>query len=98
MGLACIATDVATGGCRDLIKNGENGLLIPTRNKEALKDALVLLLKDEKLKNNIKYNAISIRRNHSKDVIIPQWISFIESKCVPQKVKNEIINHKKKVD
>lgn len=85
MGLACIATDVATGGCRDLIVQGENGLLVPIQDKEALKDALIKMLNDEELKLQFKRNSMKVRETHSKDVIIPQWISFIESKCRKRK-------------
>ena len=85
MGLACIATDVPTGGCRDLIVQGENGLLVPVQDKENLKNALIKVINNEELKNKMKRKGMKIRESHSKDVIIPQWLSFIESKCRQRK-------------
>ena len=80
MGLACVATDVATGGARELIQDGENGILVPIQDESRLSEAIVRIVKDTELKQKIKANAIRVRESHSKEVIIPQWISFIESK------------------
>ena len=82
MGLACIATDVATGGCRDLIQDKVNGLLVPVGDKEALKTALRNVIENEDLKKRFMKNALIIRESHSKEMIIPQWLSFIESNCL----------------
>ena len=77
MGLACVATDVSTGGTRALIENQRNGIIIPVGNKESLKKALCLLIEDDALRMNISNEAIRIRDSHSKEIIIPQWLDFI---------------------
>jgi glycosyltransferase involved in cell wall biosynthesis len=41
MGLPLLATDMP--GCRDVVRDGWNGILVPPRNVEALKDALLKL-------------------------------------------------------
>lgn len=43
-GRAIVATDVA--GCRDVVKDGINGLLIPANNPDALSDAILGLIND----------------------------------------------------
>jgi glycosyltransferase involved in cell wall biosynthesis len=43
-GRAIVATDVP--GCRDLVKDGENGFLVPPRDAKALADALAKLAAD----------------------------------------------------
>jgi glycosyltransferase involved in cell wall biosynthesis len=43
-GRAIVATDVP--GCRDLVKEGENGFLVPPRDAQALADALAKLASD----------------------------------------------------
>lgn len=43
-GRAIVASDVP--GCRDLVKEGENGFLVPPRDAEALADALAKLASD----------------------------------------------------
>jgi glycosyltransferase involved in cell wall biosynthesis len=45
MGKPIVATDV--GGNRELIAHGENGLLVPMRNPEALTDAVLSVLSDQ---------------------------------------------------
>ena len=77
MGLACIATDVASGGCKDLIIDGYNGMLVPVGDKEALKSALQTVIENGAFKKHIMRNATHLKDSHSKAVIIPQWLSFI---------------------
>ena len=43
-GRAIVATDIP--GCREIVKDGENGLLVPAGNVDALCDALQCLLQD----------------------------------------------------
>ncbi len=47
MGVPCIVTDIR--GCREAVKSGENGLLVPLRDVTALTKAIHLLLSDEDL-------------------------------------------------
>ena len=85
MGLACVATDEATGGSRDLITEEENGLMVPVKDKEALKTALNKVIEDNELRLKLMSQAVNIQITHSKESIIPQWLSFIESKCIKRK-------------
>ena len=43
-GLPCVTTDVP--GCREAVRNGDNGMLVPPGNAGALADALEELLRD----------------------------------------------------
>ena len=47
-GLPLVATDVP--GCREVVREGENGLLVPPRNAEALAEALARLAADAGLR------------------------------------------------
>lgn len=80
MGLACVATDVSTGGSRELIEDGQNGLIVPVKDKDALKKAISLLINDSELRMRIRSEAIKIRQKNSKVTIIPKWLDFIKSK------------------
>lgn len=50
-GRPIVATDVS--GCRDVVKNGVNGLLVPPKDAQALAAALLTLLKDESLRSEM---------------------------------------------
>jgi glycosyltransferase involved in cell wall biosynthesis len=43
-----VTTDVP--GCREIVKNGENGLLVPARDAAALAEALITLIEDRNLR------------------------------------------------
>jgi len=47
-GRPIIATDVP--GCREIVRNNENGLLIPSHNSRALVDAIKILIEDPELR------------------------------------------------
>ena len=54
--LACGVPVVTTpnGVARDIIKDGENGLLVPFQDKEALKVAIKRLMEDEELRKKLR--------------------------------------------
>jgi glycosyltransferase involved in cell wall biosynthesis len=55
MGLPCIVTDI--NGCNEIIINGENGLLVPKRNTDALKNSIEKILLDRDLLIKLQKNA-----------------------------------------
>lgn len=78
-GKACISTDFNSGGARALIDDGLNGILIPVNDTKALKNALLFLVENTSLKDQIKLRALEIRINNSKKNIMPKWIELIKS-------------------
>lgn len=48
-GRPIVATDAT--GCREIVRDGENGLLVPLRNSQALADAIERLLNDASLRH-----------------------------------------------
>jgi glycosyltransferase involved in cell wall biosynthesis len=50
-GKAIIATDVP--GCRDIVRHGVNGFLVPPKDAGALADAIATLLKNEGLRDKL---------------------------------------------
>jgi glycosyltransferase involved in cell wall biosynthesis len=54
-GLAPIATDIP--GTTEIAVNGQNSILVPTRNIEALEKAMETLLNDSQYLNRLRRNA-----------------------------------------
>lgn len=55
MGLPSIVTDI--NGSREIIENEKNGLIVPSKNADALYDAMERMLKDDKARKTMKDNA-----------------------------------------
>ena len=50
-GLPIVTTD--TPGCRDVVTDGVNGLLVPVKNEQAIADALETLILDQELRHRM---------------------------------------------
>lgn len=61
MGLPQIVTDI--NGSREIITNEENGLIVPSKDEEALYDAMERILTDEQLRLRLKANARNMIAN-----------------------------------
>jgi glycosyltransferase involved in cell wall biosynthesis len=83
MGLPVIATDI--NGCNEIISHGKNGILIPKKNKAAIEKAMLTMLNDGKLYEELKSNArkMIITRFERKilcESILDEYRSF--EKCL----------------
>ena len=77
LGVASIATDCPCGGPADLIEHGKNGILIPVDDKEALKSALIKLMKDDECRLAIAKEAEKIRNKLHPDIVNRQWEEYL---------------------
>jgi glycosyltransferase involved in cell wall biosynthesis len=55
MELPCIVTDI--NGCNEIIEDGVNGLIIPSKDEKALQEKMELLLNDSDLRVKLKSRA-----------------------------------------
>lgn len=55
MGLPSIVTDI--NGCNEIIIDGKNGIIIPPKDKDALREKMLLLIEDAELRHQLKNNA-----------------------------------------
>lgn len=63
-------------GCNEIIKEGENGLIIPVKNTSELQNAMRKLLNDQPLYDHLKKNARTrIVQNYEQEVV---WQSLLE--------------------
>lgn len=79
MGLACISTDCPTGGPKDLIETGENGLLIPVGSVDELVYSLKKLISDDSYAKKIATNATNVRKKYSPEIIFDKWDECVKS-------------------
>lgn len=77
--MACGLPPVATriGGVVDIIRDGDNGVLVEAGNSKALAEGIEKLLMDRRLANNIAGNAYrTIRDTYSLGYIVPRYIEL----------------------
>lgn len=78
LGVACISTDCPCGGPADLIQNGENGILIPVRDKDALAREMKRLIEDADLRNRLGEKAALIQERFAPDVANAKWKEYFD--------------------
>ncbi len=83
MGLPCISTDCPAGAPAELIKDGENGLLVPVGDENAMAAAICRMIEDRDLRLRCAAGALSIRDKAAPEKIYEQWRDFLE-RCVRQ--------------
>ena len=79
--LACgapvIATDCETG-TSEIIKNGENGILVPVADEEALKVAMEKLFNDRELYKRLKTSTRGSVERFDVNNIVKEWRKLFE--------------------
>lgn len=76
IGLPTICTDCPCGGARMIIKNGENGLIVPAGDRVALTEAMKKIAMDQQLSRHLSREAQKIRTELSLDNIAERWESL----------------------
>ncbi len=79
MGLPVVATDCPCGGPATVIKDGENGLLIPVGDEDALVKGINRLIEDRDLAEQLGENARKISEIASSKAIFKQWKDYLEA-------------------
>ena len=79
IGLPCVCTDCLGGGAREMITDGENGLLVPINDTDALSKAMCRMAEDKELSAKCSENAAKIREKLSAETISRKWLDYIET-------------------
>ena len=74
MGLPSIVSDI--NGCNEIIIEGENGLIIPSKNVEKLKEKMLTLAKDKNLYTKLKGNSRRMIENRYEQSVV--WNALLE--------------------
>lgn len=75
MGLPCISTNVA--GSEELIRNGENGILVETGNRVELTNAMLDIIEHPDSADRMARQAKSDLKSFSKEFILEEWEKVI---------------------
>lgn len=76
MGMPCISTDCPSGGPRELIRNGENGLLVPVGEETALAAAMERMA-DPAFAKQMADAAYEIREELTSPDIFTSWYRYL---------------------
>ena len=79
IGLPTICTDCPCGGARMVIRNRENGILIPVRDEKALYTAMCSIVENTEYAEQLSREAVRLRDDLSIEAISEEWIKLIES-------------------
>lgn len=78
IGLPTICTDCPCGGARMVIHDGENGILVPVDDKEAMVKAISKVADDQIIREFIAVNGYTIRKELANDRIVGIWEETIK--------------------
>ncbi len=78
MGMPIVATDCPCGGPRTVMTDGENGLLIPIKDKDALVNGINRLIEDKELATRLGHEAGKIEEITNGDAIFVQWRDYLD--------------------
>lgn len=77
IGMPVVCTNCPIGGAKATINDGENGLLVPIQNAEALSNAISRVIEEDELADKLSKNASKLRDEISLDSITDKWISLL---------------------
>lgn len=77
LGVPVISTDCPAGGAREVIRNGENGILVPTGDRAAMAEAMRRVLKDPALAEKLSRNGALLRQEIAAGVIARKWMDYV---------------------
>lgn len=77
IGVPSISTDCSPGGAALLIRNGENGFLVPRGDTEAIAEKMRLVVSDEEIADLFSKNGPSITNELEEMVIADKWEAYL---------------------
>lgn len=85
LGLACIATDCPIGGPAMIIKNNENGILLPMNDVDKLAEAMEKLIENKPLALSMGEKAKNIVNEYNAVTVCKQWEEYLVEVANKQK-------------
>lgn len=76
-GLPAVCFDFKCGP-RDIIRQGENGLIVPDGDIDGLAEAMVRLMEDDELRRKMGENAKRVVETYSEEKVMGKWMDMFE--------------------
>ena len=76
-GVPCVSYDCPNGP-GDIVKTGENGILVPNQDKEAMVKALNRLIENSNERKNYGHKAPNSVKHFAKELIAQKWIELFK--------------------
>ena len=76
-GLPAVSFDFKCGP-KDIIKDGENGVIVPDGDIDALAEAMMTLMEDEEQRKRMGENAKKVVETYSEEKVMNKWVSLYE--------------------
>ena len=76
-GLPAVCFDFKCGP-RDIIVEGENGVIVPDGDIDGLAEAIVRLMRDDELRKRMGENAKMVVETYSEDKVMRKWVDLFE--------------------
>lgn len=77
IGMPVVCTDCPIGGAAATIKNGENGLLVPVGDADAVYNAMKSIVEETGLAEKLSHNAAALRNELSLEKTAEKWMKLI---------------------
>lgn len=78
VGMACVSTDCEFGPS-ELIQHGKNGLLVPVGDQDQMAGALIQLMSNESLRENLGKEAKDTMKDYSEEIIGKAYLDYTYS-------------------
>ncbi len=88
-GLPVITTD-CPGGAKEMIEHGKSGVIVPTDDTKALKDAILDVLKNPAYRERLSEHAYRKSLNYDCNIIAPRYIDFAKAVMKVNTSKREL--------
>ncbi len=77
LGAPVVSTDCRAGGPASLIRNGENGLLVPAGDEKAMAAAMARLADDASIQQRLSCGAALIRARLDESAVTEKWRNYL---------------------
>ena len=77
-GLPAVSFDFKCGP-KDIIRHGENGLLVENGDIQGLAEAMMKLMEDEELRRRMSVEARKVTETYSEEVVMKKWVELFET-------------------